>query len=291
MTATTFHADERPSSLLSASALVGPATAFVTLGLLAPMAILLRYSFNRFDPRRMMIETFSLDNYVKFFADPYYTGVLWTTLRVAALCTVACLIMGLPLAYVLARTQSRYKNVMIMLVVLPLFVGNAVRAAGWMTLFGTKGFLNVTLMQFGIITAPLQMMFTEGAVVAGIIAVNLPYMVLTLQSVIEGINRNVEEAAFSLGAGPATMFRRVLLPLSLPGILAGTILTFILGMNAYATPVLLGGPKFKMMGPLVYGQFQLNNWPFGASAAFILMTATLGLTAAANILIQRRFRR
>jgi putative spermidine/putrescine transport system permease protein len=239
----------------------------------------------------MMIETFSLDNYVKFFADPYYTGVLWTTLRVAALCTVFCLIMGLPLAYVLARTQSRYKNVMIMLVVLPLFVGNAVRAAGWMTLFGTKGFLNVTLMQFGIITAPLQMMFTESAVVAGIIAVNLPYMVLTLQSVIEGINRNVEEAAFSLGAGPATMFRRVLLPLSLPGILAGTILTFILGMNAYATPVLLGGPKFKMMGPLVYGQFQLNNWPFGASAAFILMTATLGLTAAANILIQRRFRR
>jgi putative spermidine/putrescine transport system permease protein len=289
--ATSFHADERPSSLLSASALVGPATAFVTLGLLAPMAILLRYSFDRFDPRRMMIETFSFDNYVKFFADPYYTGVLWTTLRVAALCTVACLIMGLPLAYVLARTQSRFKNVMIMLVVLPLFVGNAVRAAGWMTLFGSKGFLNVTLMQLGIITAPLQMMFTEGAVVAGIIAVNLPYMVLTLQSVIEGVNRNVEEAAFSLGAGPATMFRRVLLPLSLPGILAGTILTFILGMNAYATPVLLGGPKFKMMGPLVYGQFQLNNWPFGASAAFILMTATLGLTAAANILIQRRFRR
>ena len=104
-------------------------------------------------------------------------------------------------------------------------------------------------MQFGVITEPLQIMFTESAVVAGIIAVNLPYMVLTLQSVIEGINRNVEEAAFSLGAGPMTMFRRVLLPLSLPGILAGTILTFILGMNAYATPVLLGGPKFKMMGP------------------------------------------
>jgi putative spermidine/putrescine transport system permease protein len=134
-------------------------------------------------------------------------------------------------------------------------------------------------------------MYTEGAVVAGIIAVNLPYMVLTLQAVIEGINRNLEEAAFSLGAGPATMFHRVLLPLALPGILAGTVLTFILAMNAYATPVLLGGPKFKMMGPLVYGQFQLNNWPFGASAAFVLMTVTLGLTAAANLLVQRRFRR
>ncbi len=286
-----FQSDETPASWLSATALVGPATAFVSVGLLAPLAILLRYSFNTLDPRRMMVETFSLDNYVKFFADSYYTDILWTTLRVAALCTVACLVMGFPLAYVLARTRSRFKNVLIMLVVLPLFVGNAVRAAGWMTIFGSRGFLNVTLMQFGAITEPLQIMYTESAVVAGIIAVNLPYMVLTLQSVIEGINRNVEEAAFSLGAGPMTMCRRVLLPLSLPGILAGTILTFILGMNAYATPVLLGGPKFKMMGPLIYGQFQLNNWPFGASVAFVLMTATLGLTATANILIQRRFRR
>ena len=286
-----FRTDEAPTSWLSATALVGPATAFVSLGLLAPLAILFRYSFNRFDPRRMMVETFSFDNYVKFFADPYYTGVLWTTLRVAAFCTVACLVMGFPLAYVLARTQSRFKNVLIMLVVLPLFVGNAVRAAGWMTVFGAKGFLNVSLMQIGIIGEPLQIMYTESAVVAGVIAVNLPYMVLTLQSVIEGINRHVEEAAFSLGAGPITMFRRVLLPLSLPGILAGTILTFILGMNAYATPVLLGGPKFRMMGPLIYGQFQLNNWPFGASVAFILMTATLALTASANILVQRRFRR
>jgi putative spermidine/putrescine transport system permease protein len=286
-----FQSDETPTSVLSATTLIGPATVFVAAGLLLPLAILLRYSFNTMDPHRIMLETFALDNYVKFFADPYYTGVLWTTLRVAALCTLICLVMALPLAYVLARTQSRFKNLLIMLVVLPLFVGNAVRAAGWMTIFGSKGFLNVTLMQFGVVSEPLEIMYTESAVVAGIIAVNLPYMVLTLQSVIEGINRNVEEAAFSLGAGPTTMFRRVLLPLSLPGILAGTILTFILSMNAYATPVLLGGPKFRMMGPLIYGQFQLNNWPFGASVAFVLMTATLGLTATANILVQRRFRR
>src|SRR3977135_3759304 len=193
-----FQSDEAPTSLLSATTLVGPATVFVAAGLLAPLAILFRYSFNTFEPRRIMIETFSLDNYVKFFADPYYTGVLWTTLRVSALCTLTCLVMGLPLAYVLARTRSRFKNVLIMLVVLPLFVGNAVRAAGWMTLFVSMAFLNVTLLQFGVITEPLQIMYTESAVVAGIIAVNLPYMVLTLQSVIEGINRNVEEAAFSL---------------------------------------------------------------------------------------------
>src|SRR5271155_2181555 len=161
--------DEAPVALLSATMLVGPATAFVTAGLLVPLAILFRYSFDTIDPRRIMLDTFSLQNYVKFFADPYYTGVLWTTLRMAALCTVTCLVMGLPLAYVLARTQSRFKNVLIMLVVLPLFVGNAVRAAGWMTVFGSKGFLNVSLMQLGAISAPLQIMYTEGAVIAGII--------------------------------------------------------------------------------------------------------------------------
>lgn len=132
---------------------------------------------------------------------------------------------------------------------------------------------------------------SDVSVINGIIAVNLPFMVLTLQSVIEGINRNVEEAAFSLGAGRVAMFRRVLWPLAMPGILAGTILTFILAMNAYATPVLLGGPKFQTMGPLVYGQFaQQNNWPFGGAISFILMTATLLLTIAANLIVQRRYR-
>ncbi len=283
--------EERSASFLSAGVLIGPATVIVVMGLLLPICILFRYSLNQFKPRVMMVEAFTAENYIKFFTDPYYTNIFFTTLKVALICTAICLVLGFPLAYVLARTQTRFKNILIMLVVLPLFVGNAVRAAGWMTLFGSKGFLNVTLMDLGIISEPIQIMFTEGAVIAGIIAVNLPYMVLTLQSVIEGIDRNVEEAAFSLGAGPLAMFRRVLWPLALPGIIAGTILTFILGMNAYATPVLLGGPKFKMMAPLVFGQFQLNNWPFGAAVSFILMAATLLLTAAANILIQRRYRR
>ena len=111
---------------------------------------------------------------------------------------------------------------------------------------------------------------TQEGLIIGIIAVNLPFMVLSLQSVIEGIDRSVEEAAFSLGASPGIMFRRVLWPLAMPGILAGTILCFILAMNAYATPFLLGGPLFKMMAPLVYNQFtQQANWPFGGAIAFI----------------------
>src|SRR6185312_818691 len=118
----------------------------------------------------------------------------------------------------------------------------------------SKGALNAALGNLGVIDAPLTIMFTERAVIIGIIAVNLPYMVLTIQSVLEGIPRAVEEAAFSLGAGPWLMFRRVLWPLALPGIMAGAILCFILAMNAYATPFLLGGPLFKMMAPVIYNE-------------------------------------
>jgi putative spermidine/putrescine transport system permease protein len=291
---TTAHGlpvDERTGSRLSAAALIGPATFIVSLGLLIPILILFRYSLNRYLPRVLMVEAFTPENYIKFFTDAYYLAVFRTTVEVALLCTAICLVLGFPLAYVLARTQTRHKNLLIMLVVLPLFVGNAVRAAGWMALFGSKGFLNALLIAVGLIDQPLEIMFTAKAVIIGIIAVNLPYMVLTLQSVIEGIDRSVEEAAFSLGAAPWAMFRRVLWPLTLPGIIAGTILTFILAMNAYATPVLLGGPKFKMMAPLVFGQMQLGNWPFGAAVSFILMTTTLLLTATSATWLQKRYRR
>ena len=283
--------NQERTSTLSAAGLVGPATLYVAVGLLIPLAILFRYSLNQFVPGKFMVDALTIENYVKFFTDVYYTAVLTRTVRIALITTVICLAMGFPLAYVLARTRTRYKNVLIMLVVLPLFVGNAVRAAGWMVAFGNKGVINASLMGTGAISTPIEIMFTEFAVIVGITAVNLPFMVLTLQSIIEGIDRSVEEAAFNLGATPWQMARRVLFPLAMPGILAGTILTFILAMNAYATPVLLGGPRFQMMGPLVYGQFvQQNNWPFGGAIAFILMMATLILTLAANLLVQQRYR-
>jgi len=285
-------ARERRGGRLSAAAiLVGPATIFVTVGLLVPILILFRYSLNAFVPGRLMVEALTLENYVLFVTDPYYLSAFSRTLRVALVVTTLCLVLAFPLAYTLARTRSRFKNLLVMLVVLPLFVGNAVRAAGWMTVFGNRGFLNVTLQWAGLTTEPIRFMYTELAVIVGILAVNLPYVVLTLQSVLEGIDRAIEEAAFSLGAGPFRMARRVLLPLALPGFAAGAMFSFILTMNAYATPVLLGGPEFVMMGPLVYVQFAAkSNWPFGAAVSFVLMTATLLLTAAANLVVQRRYR-
>lgn len=276
---------------ISAGALIGPATVIVLLGLLIPIGILFRYSLDRYDPQALMSNALTLDNYVKFLTDPYYRNVLFTTVRVALLCTLACLVLGFPLAFVLARTRSRFKNLLVLLIVLPLFVGNAVRSAGWMTLFGNKGMFNSALQTLGITDRPLEIMFTETAVIIGLISINMPFMVLTLQSVLEGIDRSLDEAALSLGAGPWSAFWRVIWPLALPGIVTGTIMTFILAMNAYATPVLLGGPKFKMMAPLVYEQFQVGNWPFGAAAAFVLMATTFLLTAITGRWMQRRHRR
>jgi len=276
----------------TAAAMLAPATIVVTIGIVIPIVILFRYSLNQFTPAKVMVDAVTLENYVKFFTDPFYIAVLLRTIRVAAVCTAICVVLAFPMAYGLARTRSRYKNLLLMIVILPLFVGNAVRAAGWMVLFGNKGFVNTVAMGVGLTREPMQIMYTELAVVIGIVAVNLPFVVLTLQAVLEGIDRALEEAALGLGANPWRTFWHVILPLAMPGVIAGTILSFILAMNAYATPVLLGGPTFHMMGPTVYNQFAgLSNWPFGAALAFVLMTATLLLTVASNWLAQRRYRR
>ncbi len=137
----------------------------------------------------------------------------------------------------------------------------------------------------------LDLMFTPAAVVIGIVSFNLPYLILTAQSVFEGIDTRLEEAAQGLGAAPSRAFWRVVWPLALPGIGVAGVLCFILGMNAYATPVLLGGPRFHMMAPLLYWEFGTNNnWPFAAALAFVLMGTTLLLTLSANVLIPRRYR-
>ncbi|WP_291297663.1 ABC transporter permease [Elioraea sp.] len=270
-------------------ALVIPATLLVLAFLGAPMVLLFRYSLNRYSPRDFMIDAVTFENYVRFFADPYFIGVLGTTVQVAALCTLVSVLAAFPVAYLLARTDSRWKSALVIAVVFPLMVGNVVRAAGWMALLGNDGAVNATLRWLGIVSEPIRLMYTPFAVILGIVAVVLPYMILTLQSVIESIGRDVEEAAANLGAGPMTTFRRVLLPLSLPGIIAGGTLVFILCMNAYATPVLLGGPQFKMMAPALYDQFaRTTNWPFGAALAFILMTSTLVLTLVGTTLLARR---
>lgn len=288
MTATTSRSRPGGGSLY----FVAPAAIFVVVSLIAPLAIMFRYSLNDFTPADFMIEAFTLKNYISLVYDNYYRGILWQTVRVAFTVTLICLVVGFPLAYVLSRTRSRFKNLLLIAIVLPLFVGTAVRSAGWMVALGNGGLLNWVLLSLGIIQAPLTVMYTPVAVIMGITSVNLPFVVLSLQSVIEGIDRSVEEAAFNLGASPSRMMAHVLLPLAMPGILTGGVFCFILGMNAYATPLLLGGPTFQMMAQAVYSQFILeNNWPLGAALAFLLLSTTIVLSTSVSLFAGRSRRR
>jgi putative spermidine/putrescine transport system permease protein len=275
-----------------AAALVLPAGLLVALLLGAPMLLLFRISLNEYSATDMMVEAATAANYLRAVADPYYRRVLAVTLGVAAGSTLLALAAGFPAAYWLARMQSRWKSLATVMVLFPLLVGNVVRAAGWLALLGNEGAVNAALRGLGLVAAPLPLLYNSGAVVAGIVAVVLPYMILTLSAVIESIPRQVEEAAANLGAPPLAVFRRVVLPLALPGVAAGSALVFVLCMNTYATAVLLGGPQFKMMAPAVYDQFvRGNNWPFGAALAFILLGITLALTLAGSAALGRTYRR
>jgi putative spermidine/putrescine transport system permease protein len=272
-----------------AMSLLGPATLMMLVMLVAPLAIMARYSFDKFDPTEMMIAAVTPENYIRFFADPFYWSVLVVTFRVSVIVTIACLLLGMPMGWRLARTQSRWKSMLVILIVLPLFIGSIVRTAGWMILFSHGGMLDQVARAIGM--QGVDLMYTEPAVIIGIIAINLPYTVLILQSVFEGIDTRLDEAAASMGASPKRAFWRIIFPLALPGIMIAFALCFILTMNAFPTPVLLGGPRFQMMAPLLYNAFSSdNNWPFAGAIAFILMGITLGLTGLAHVAIPRRYR-
>ncbi len=271
--------------------LILPASLLVVALLVAPMAILLRISLNEYSATQLMVEALTLQNYVRAFSDTYYQSTLLTTVGLSLVCTALSLAIGFPAAYWLARMQSRYKSLLVIVTLFPLFIGGVVRTAGWMALVGTDGAINVALRSLGLVSSPVQLLYTPGLVVVGILALALPYMILTLSASIENIPRQVEEAAVDLGASAMTTFVRVVLPLARPGIGASCVLVFIMCMNAYSTPRLLGGPQFNMMSPAIYEQFvRGHNWPQGAALAFILLAATSLVIVAWSFYLSRKGR-
>ncbi len=271
--------------------LVVPACLLVLALLVGPMILMFRISLNQFSPTQLMVQAFTPENYIKAATDPYYQQIIVSTLGIALLCTLLTLVLAFPAAYWLGRIESRWKSFVVIATLFPLLVGNVVRSAGWMALFSRDGLLNTALEKIGLISEPLEIMYTPKAVILGIIAVVLPYMILTIASVIESIPHDLEDAAANLGASGARVFWRVILPLSAPGVAAGSILVFVLCMNTYATAVLLGGPKFKMMAPAVYDQFvRGNNWPMGAALAFMLLAVTMAFTVFGSVAFARRYR-
>jgi ABC-type spermidine/putrescine transport system permease subunit I len=227
-------------------------------------------------------------HYEKFLLDSYYWQLLGRTLLLGIAVTAITLVLGLPLAYVLARLDTRWATVLLLMTTFPLLVSAVVRSFGWMVLFFRNGFVSQALVAVGITDAPTQLMYTLTGVTIALAQVLLPLMVLTLHGVFRSIDPDLEHAATSLGASPAAAFWLVTLRLSRGGIVAGSLLVFALTISAFATPSLVGGARANVMATAIYEQtIELLNWPFASALATILLVFVIVLSLLYAFLLER----
>jgi putative spermidine/putrescine transport system permease protein len=269
--------------------LLSPAVALLAFAFVTPLGILVTYSLYLSGTGGAMIPAVSPTQYLRFLGDPFYLYILWRTVLLGLWVTAWCIVLGYPLAYVLARTRSRpVRAALLTLLLVPLMTSVVVQSFGWMVLLANNGLVNKALLALGLIDAPLQLLFNTTGVVIALVAILLPYMVLTLMPVIQNIEPALEEASQSLGANPWQVVRDVVVPLSLPGVGAGSILVFVLAISAYATPRLVGGSRLLVMPIFVYDQaMSLLNWPFAAATSFVLLALVLLLMAVQGRLVER----
>jgi putative spermidine/putrescine transport system permease protein len=250
-----------------------PALATVAALIVLPYVNIVIMSFRTPSTNRHYAPGFTVDNYSRALTDPFYLELLGDTIRLAVIITAICLIVAYPAAYHLARTTSRWRGVLYALVLSPLLVGVVIRSFGWIILLANNGLINQTLRALDLPT--LALMYNEFGVVLALVHVFLPFMVLPLMGAIQGIDPRLEEAARSLGASRAKVFRRVVLPLSMPGVQSGCILVFVLSCGAYVTPALLGAGRVHTLTTEVVTMLDQFLWPRGAALALILAMAGL----------------
>jgi putative spermidine/putrescine transport system permease protein len=274
-------ATQRPNGLalfILPSVLLFALFFFLPIGLMALMSVLTG------NPVVVPHVAFTTRHYARIVSDSYYLEVIWTTIRIGFVTTLVALLIGYPLAHWMARIKSRTGHALLLMAVLaPMLTGIVVRTFAWMTLLSDKGVINQTLISFGLISQPLKLMYTETGIVVGLVHIYVPFMVLTLTGVIGRIDERLEQAAENLGASPLRAFIEVTLPLSLPGILAGSLLVFALAISAYVTPILLGGFQIMTLPILIYQQISANfNVGFAAALGIVLLMISLGLVIAYN---------
>jgi putative spermidine/putrescine transport system permease protein len=249
--------------------LLAPAV-LICLSLFAALLVIARFSLNTWSPATGMVSDWTLANYAAFFGDSFNARILGVTFRISILVTLLALILGYPLAYLLART--RYKKLILFVITVPLLMDILVRAYGWVVLLSGNGLVNKALLGSGLIERPIRFIGTETAVVLELLHEVIPLMVLPIARVLERIEPSVTEAAVGLGAGAVSVFLRIVLPLSLPGVVAGTLLTFGIAASAFAAPLILGGGRVPMISISITQQMtSLLNWPAGATQAIILL--------------------
>ena len=250
-----------------------PLLLLLAFAFLLPVLSLVPTSLRPYAPGRGIGDGFTIEHYVKALTDSFYLEVLVRTIGLGFVVTFMTLLIGYPLAYILARSESRWKHWLTLLVIFPMLLNLVVRTFGWIALLARRGLVNQWLMALGITDEPIRLMFNFTGLLIGLTHIFLPVMVLVLIAVIQNISVDLEEAASVLGASRIAVLFKVTLPLSAPGILAGSILVFVLTVSALVTPRLLGGPTYKVVSTMVYEQFlQLLNWPAGSALA-LLMTA------------------
>jgi putative spermidine/putrescine transport system permease protein len=254
-----------------------------------PLGVMALVSILSDNPLSAPDVSFTARHYRRLVSDEFHFEVLWTTLRLGLWTTAAALVIGYPLAHLMARMRSRVGHVLLLMAVLaPLLTGVVVRTYAWMTLLSDKGVINSLLADLGLVRGPVKLMYNELGIAVALVHIYVPFMVLTLTGVIGRIDARLEEAARNLGASRLRAFAEVTLPLSLPGILAGSLLVFALSISAYVTPILMGGFQVQTLPILIYQQVSASfNLGFAAALGLVLLAVSLVLVIAYNHVLGR----
>ena len=229
--------------------------------------------------------SFSLQLYIDFFKDSYFMAVLGRTLSISLIVTIFCVVLGLPAAYVISGVSKKWRGILIALTLFPLLTNSVIRSFAWITILGKNGVINNLLMMFGVINEPMSLLYTDFSIIIGSVYLFLPTMIMTLVGVLENIDDDLLEAAATLGLSPLKGFFKIILPLSLPGMIVGSILVFTGTLTAYTTPQLLGGNKKMMLATLLYQRATtLGDWTSASVIALVMIVITFAVMKALNVL-------
>ncbi|WP_261486316.1 ABC transporter permease [Acididesulfobacillus acetoxydans] len=267
----------RLSRLAPLILMVSPAILWLLLFVVAPLVYVLVISFLKRGTYGGVVASFNFHNYLRI-CDPLYLNIYILSVIIAAGTTMLCLLIGYPFAYIIAKANPRNKNILLTLVMLPFWTNSLIRTYGWIILLRTDGTFNTLLTCVHLISHPIQMLYTNGAVMLGMVYTLFPFMVLPLYSSIEKLDHSLLEAASDLGAEPWRAFLRITLPLTVPGIFAGCIQVFVPTLGYFFISDLLGGGNSMLVGSLIRNQFlAARDWPFGAALSILLIAFTIAV--------------
>ncbi|MFL9957004.1 ABC transporter permease [Paraburkholderia nemoris] len=271
--------------------LSGPALLLFVGLLLVPLLLTLMLSFRVFSDTAGVTSAYTLTNYWEVVSDPYYGTIFLRTAGLAFAVTLLSIVLGVPETIVLARMKRPWQSLCLLIVLGPLLISVVVRTLGWQILLGNNGVLNNLLQWLHITSEPIRLVFTMTGMIIALTHVLVPFMVMSVWATMQKLDPQVEWAGRSLGGSPFAVFRRVVLPQIMPGVLSGSIIVFALSASAFATPALIGGRRLKVVATAAYDEFLGTlNWPLGASIAVLLLIANVAIVMGCSRLAERRFR-